>query len=99
MFKNQGKWGSKERLWFLIVLLVLLIITISIVGTVNKEIPEKDPLVEKIEQAGGKPVIVQTVKYGDDVTPKYARTYCQLLSFKRHIGDDQINCWVELIGE
>ncbi|MFK8242831.1 MULTISPECIES: hypothetical protein [unclassified Facklamia] len=58
--------------------------------------PERDPLVEQITEANGKPVLVSTVKYGDDVKPHYAQTYCQLLPFKRHIEDNQIYCWTEV---
>lgn len=88
---------AKNWLRLFSLVLAIIIVLVPLAETLGKDIPPKDPLVERIEQAEGKPVIVHTVKYGDDKKPTYARTYCQLLPFKRGIGDDGIYCWVETL--
>lgn len=92
---NRLNQFAKQWLWLFVVCLMLLLIIIPFAETLGKDMPPKDPWIDRIERAEGKPVIIQTVKYGDDQKPSYARTYCQLLPFKRGIGDDGIYCWVE----
>lgn len=52
-------------------------------------------LIDRVKQADGKPVIVSTYKFGDDVKPNYVRTYCQVLPFTRGNGSEDIHCWSE----
>ncbi|WP_446453593.1 hypothetical protein [Tuanshanicoccus yangjingiae] len=91
MSDKYYKWSFT----FMIVAIICVTIT-EIFKHEQQPALERDPLVAQITEANGKPVLVSTVKYGDDVKPHVAQTYCQLLPFKRHIEDNQIYCWTEV---
>lgn len=47
----------------------------------------------------GTPTLMLQSKVGDDTLPHIHQTYCQILPYKRYIGDDQVFCYVEVITD
>lgn len=47
----------------------------------------------------GTPLLILQNKVGDDAVPHIHQTWCQLLPYKRYIGDEQVFCYVEVIDD
>lgn len=81
----------KDLILFAQVVLLFLLVTVWVI---KWQKPPVTKLEQQVIEAEGKPVQVTTwVKVGDDVVPKQHATFCQMLPFKRRVGDDRIYCY------
>lgn len=90
---------KKDKRNLLIGVLLLAIIAFLSLELVTRNLQESDDFMVSTLPTDGTPLLVLQNKVGDDVLPHIHQTYCQLLPYKRHINDDQVFCYVEIITD
>lgn len=91
--------NEKEKRNLLIGMLLTGIIAFLSLALLTKNLEQSDDLMVSTLPTDGTPLLVLQSKVGDDTVPHIHQTWCQLLPYKRYIGDDQVFCYVEVIDD
>ena len=89
---------EKEKRFMLLGLIISGVTVLIFVALFKSSEEPENSLVDMLPENGTPALILQS-KVGDDVTPIIHQTWCQLLPYKRYIGDDQVFCYVEVITD
>ena len=89
---------EKEKGFMLIGLIISGAIILMFVALFKVSEEPENSLVDMLPENGTPALILQS-KVGDDALPHIHQTWCQLLPYKRHIQDDRVFCYVEVITD